>query len=342
MDKNEFSERLLKLRREKGLFQKDLGDLLGVSNKAISKWENGEAMPKTETMLKLAELLGIDGNELLGIYSAPEPDESFTKELDRLKSENLALQEKIDAQAKNKKRWLVTVFIIFAVALSVIALAFCISHIKGNEKYDLADAGRTDTKIVFNSSEYLPCGENENRLLSFNKDSFYAGSEKSAKYIACDGSETGVTVEGSAEYKIVRLRTKQGDFYYIDKELSVAVTPSAISSAMLNYGSISNNGNYIATGFIKSYSSTVKDESAQIKLFCDYYNNLNTPADKKISEIYLGNNGKVVTLNYKGNFLPALKVGEFFENNNKELYFYNYADGMAYPAGEELNTFVSR
>ena len=84
MDKNEFSERLLKLRREKGLSQKELGDLLDVSNKAISKWENGEAMPKTETMLKLAELLGIYGNELLGIYSAPEPDESFTKELDRL------------------------------------------------------------------------------------------------------------------------------------------------------------------------------------------------------------------------------------------------------------------
>ena len=57
MDKNEFSERLLKLRREKGLSQKELGDLLGVSNKAISKWENGESMPKTETMLKLAELL---------------------------------------------------------------------------------------------------------------------------------------------------------------------------------------------------------------------------------------------------------------------------------------------
>ena len=342
MDKNEFSERLFKLRRDKGLSQKDLGDLLGVSNKAISKWENGEAMPKTETMLKLAELLGIDGNELLGIYSAPEPDESFTKELDRLKSENLALQEKIDAQAKNKKRWLVTAFITFAVALSVIALCFCISQIKSNKKYDFADAGKTGTKIIFNGTEYLPCSENGNALLGFNRDSFYADSEKNAKFIASDGSETGISVEGSTEYKIVRLKTKQGDFYYIDKEFSLAVTPSNLGYISVSYGSIANNGNYIATGFMKNYASTVKEENTQIKIFCDYYNNLNSPADKKITELYLGRNGKTVTVSFKGGFLPALKVGEFFESDSKELYFYNYADGKAYPAGEELNTFVSR
>ena len=37
----DFGERLYRLRREKGLTQADLGTLLGVSSKAVSKWENG-------------------------------------------------------------------------------------------------------------------------------------------------------------------------------------------------------------------------------------------------------------------------------------------------------------
>ena len=67
MDNFEFANRIVELRKQKGLSQKELGDMLGVSNKAVSKWENGESMPKLSTMLKLAEIKGIDGNELIGL-----------------------------------------------------------------------------------------------------------------------------------------------------------------------------------------------------------------------------------------------------------------------------------
>ena len=67
MDNFEFANRIVELRKQKGLSQKELGDMLGVSNKAVSKWENGESMPKLSTMLKLAEIMGIDGNELIGL-----------------------------------------------------------------------------------------------------------------------------------------------------------------------------------------------------------------------------------------------------------------------------------
>ena len=39
---------ICQLRQEKGLTQKELGELLGVTNKAISKWETGVAMPRLE------------------------------------------------------------------------------------------------------------------------------------------------------------------------------------------------------------------------------------------------------------------------------------------------------
>ena len=61
----ELSNRIYELRTQKGLSQKELGAILGVSNKAISKWETGTAIPKTETLIKLAEVFGISTEELI-------------------------------------------------------------------------------------------------------------------------------------------------------------------------------------------------------------------------------------------------------------------------------------
>ena len=53
------------LRSEKGLSQSELGLLLGVTNKAVSRWETGRGYPDTALLLKLAEILGITVDELL-------------------------------------------------------------------------------------------------------------------------------------------------------------------------------------------------------------------------------------------------------------------------------------
>ena len=54
-----------KLREEKGLSQSDLGSYIGVTNKAVSRWENGRGYPDTSILLKLAEVLEITVDELL-------------------------------------------------------------------------------------------------------------------------------------------------------------------------------------------------------------------------------------------------------------------------------------
>ena len=46
-------------RRELGLTQNELGKLLGISGKAVSKWERGLSNPCREHMEKLVELLGL-------------------------------------------------------------------------------------------------------------------------------------------------------------------------------------------------------------------------------------------------------------------------------------------
>ncbi|MDR3264044.1 MAG: helix-turn-helix domain-containing protein [Clostridiales bacterium] len=53
------------LRKEKGLSQDELGYRAGVSNKAVSKWETGEANPDLNIIPRLADALGVSCDELL-------------------------------------------------------------------------------------------------------------------------------------------------------------------------------------------------------------------------------------------------------------------------------------
>ena len=63
------------LRLEKGLSQGELGLMLGVTNKAVSRWETGRGYPDTALLLKLAEILGITVDELLkGELSSTAPN----------------------------------------------------------------------------------------------------------------------------------------------------------------------------------------------------------------------------------------------------------------------------
>ncbi len=62
---NTFSEKLLSLRREAGLNQKALGALVGVSDRAVSKWECGLSKPSLEACVALAGIFKVPLDELL-------------------------------------------------------------------------------------------------------------------------------------------------------------------------------------------------------------------------------------------------------------------------------------
>lgn len=65
MNDYRFGNFIYELRTEKGLSQSELGKILGVSNKAVSKWETGEAKPRSGKLALLAETLGVTVEELL-------------------------------------------------------------------------------------------------------------------------------------------------------------------------------------------------------------------------------------------------------------------------------------
>ena len=65
MDTKKIGRFIAEKRKEKGYTQEQLGNILGVSNKTISRWENGNYMPDLSLLIPLSEALDITLNELL-------------------------------------------------------------------------------------------------------------------------------------------------------------------------------------------------------------------------------------------------------------------------------------
>lgn len=65
MDMVKIGKYLAELRKENNLTQEQLGEELGVTNKTVSRWENGNYLPPVEMLQLLSEKYGITINEIL-------------------------------------------------------------------------------------------------------------------------------------------------------------------------------------------------------------------------------------------------------------------------------------
>lgn len=75
MNAKKIGAMIASLRKERKLTQQELADLLGVTNKAVSKWERGDGCPDISLMTALADALGVTADELLrGERRSPSED----------------------------------------------------------------------------------------------------------------------------------------------------------------------------------------------------------------------------------------------------------------------------
>ena len=106
MDQRKIGKFIAALRKAQGLTQEQLGEKLGVTNKTVSRWENGNYMPDVEMLSLLSEEFGVSINELISGERLAAED--FKKAADSnlaaaLNSSAFTLKEKI---AFFKKKWL--------------------------------------------------------------------------------------------------------------------------------------------------------------------------------------------------------------------------------------------
>lgn len=66
-------QRIQELRKQKGLSQEGLGELLGVSRQAISRWEMDGAVPEVDKLIAMSKLFGVTLNHLLGVEEPALP-----------------------------------------------------------------------------------------------------------------------------------------------------------------------------------------------------------------------------------------------------------------------------
>lgn len=70
-------------RKEKGMTQAELAEILNYSDKSVSKWERGEGLPDICVLNKMAELFGVTINDLIGGEEpkAPPPENKVTQRI---------------------------------------------------------------------------------------------------------------------------------------------------------------------------------------------------------------------------------------------------------------------
>lgn len=104
MDCQKIGTFLGELRKEKGWTQEQAGQMLGVTNKTVSRWENGNYMPPVEMLLELSKLYDVSINELLSgqWLTTTEYYEKAEENIRSALGSSFSLQEKIDYF---KKKW---------------------------------------------------------------------------------------------------------------------------------------------------------------------------------------------------------------------------------------------
>lgn len=76
-------ETISRLRLERGMTQQQLSSVIGVSHQAVSKWENGAALPDLEALLKLSRLFGVSVEELTAGAEIDEQTDAFPSFIDQ-------------------------------------------------------------------------------------------------------------------------------------------------------------------------------------------------------------------------------------------------------------------
>lgn len=79
MTKQTFGATISALRKEKGMTQLDLARQMGVTDKAVSKWERDLSFPDVTSLPKLAEVLDTSVDELLEVKTAAQEEPAAPK-----------------------------------------------------------------------------------------------------------------------------------------------------------------------------------------------------------------------------------------------------------------------
>ncbi len=173
MDQIKIGKFIAALRKEKGMTQEQLGEKLGVTNKTVSRWENGNYMPDVEMLSLLAKEFGVSINELISGERLFEED--FKKAADNnlalaLDNSTFTLKEKITFF---RKKWLREHIAVIVLCAAVwVGVVVCMAlKLRGSDSYALLGAIGSMLAMLFYAVLY-------NRMMAYVEKRAYQNPDK--------------------------------------------------------------------------------------------------------------------------------------------------------------------
>ncbi len=178
MNQERIGKFILELRTKKKMTQQELGNKIGVTDRAISKWENGRGLPDISLIEPLCKELGITVNELLS-------GEKIQKEQEKEKFEENIINtlNYSNKKIKTKKRIILSLLSIIIIILLILSTLFIIdiNRMKNNKPvlfstwgYEYAPPLNLDSISLENTIKEYLIKESESNTHHNNEKSFVA------------------------------------------------------------------------------------------------------------------------------------------------------------------------
>lgn len=171
MDTVKIGKFIAELRKGKNLTQEELGRRIGVTNKTISRWENGSYMPNIEMLQLLSAEFGVSINELLcgerldDSSYRQKADENIVSVIGEQEQSKFTLKERCDFWRKKWKRdHLAEIIMWCIVVIAVYIISVC------TERYLFAAAD-----CIFAILLYL---KKRNQMMAYIEQHAFDGSGK--------------------------------------------------------------------------------------------------------------------------------------------------------------------
>ena len=125
IDKFQFGSFVAELRREKNYTQKQLAQLLCISDKAVSKWERGLSLPDISMLLPLADILEVSVTELLESRRIDAAESSGKEQVEEIVKKALSFSgEKLPQRGGASRRAKLAFILCSCISLAIIAYLY--------------------------------------------------------------------------------------------------------------------------------------------------------------------------------------------------------------------------
>lgn len=289
MNNNKIGQFIQKLRKEKGLTQQELGNLLYVTDKAVSKWERGLSLPDITILSKLAETLEVTVEDILNGEINKKKNIDINKKIEE------ATRQIILNNKQKQKKIIILVSLIFLLLIYTIFRNINLGYTTKKINYHYQTRNNIELNIGIPRLSFMNKQRDYNYSYKNLRKHTVIEKEikdylKTLKYLTC--SDTIYYYNESENYSIIEYNIKNNYLY-------TTISYSIINDDYCNHKKINNYQEKLGSlRKIYTMSSNSKQETElKNKLYITLVDGGNNPNKYEfkieLKIIYYDNKGKI-------------------------------------------------